>query len=57
MLQLVSASAIVENPFAEYPYSLAALGLPSAHVVDGGLQHSEGASVRELLGLPDNWPQ
>lgn len=47
---------VLENPFAERPYDLQALGLPITRACGEELVTLEGQTLAELLELPEGWP-
>lgn len=47
----------IENPFAEHPMALEALGVPTTYVQDDEIRSRAGLSIADLLQLPAGWPE
>lgn len=48
---------MLENPWAQKPLPPISLGVDVWHAESDSLQHESGATLREIFGLPQGWPE
>lgn len=48
---------LIYNPWARRPLPDIPLGIDVVRIVDNVFRRHNGQSIREVLGLPENWPE